>query len=76
MAVQLQGRVAANLEAARRLARLTKPEVAGALGVDVRAITRWEAGTSIPTPANLVALGDLYGFDAGWFWADHGRDAG
>lgn len=49
------------LKAARTMASLTRPDVAGRLGVTEQAISLWERGETVPTLPNLIKLANLYG---------------
>ena len=45
----------------RTRAGMTQEYVAEALGISRQAVSKWEAGASEPTAANLAALARLYG---------------
>jgi len=49
----------------RTRAGMTQEYVAEALGISRQAVSKWEAGASEPTAANLAALAALYGVPEG-----------
>lgn len=48
------------LKERRRALGLSQEKVAEQLGVSRQAVTKWEAGQSVPSPENLLALARLY----------------
>ena len=67
----LTATIGRNITAAREGAQMSKGQLARAVGVDRRAVTRWEQGQHRPTDTNLVLIAELYGRDLGWFYSDH-----
>lgn len=60
-----------NLKRARESAGWTQRKLAILMDVDNQAVSRWERGAVHPGKDNVVRLGDLFGHDPGWFYADH-----
>lgn len=50
-----------NLQALRRLRRMTQEDVAEAIGVSRQAIAKWESGDSLPDIQKAHALAKLFG---------------
>lgn len=59
-----------NVRTARLASGHTQRTLAIALGLDTRAVSRWETGGIIPSSRNLAKLADLLGRDPGWFYTD------
>jgi transcriptional regulator with XRE-family HTH domain len=68
---QIVSVVAQNILAARVDRGYTQRQVAAWLGLDVRAVSRWERSGVIPSPSNLAALATLLGRSPGWFYTNH-----
>lgn len=58
-----------NLKIARKRRGVNKTNLASLVDVDLRSVSSWEAGTAVPTPANLIALGQVLDLPAGFFSA-------
>lgn len=58
-------RFGAVLRQGRESHKLTQATVADLIGVKQSTVSAWETSDAYPTAANLVALADLYGLDAG-----------
>jgi transcriptional regulator with XRE-family HTH domain len=71
--VTLTVTIGRSITVAREAASMSKGELARMMGVDRRAVTRWEAGQHRPTDTNLAAMAELFGRDVGWFFSDHGN---
>jgi transcriptional regulator with XRE-family HTH domain len=41
------------------------------LGLDIRAVNRWERGGIAPSRENLAKLSDLLGHDIAWYYTNH-----
>lgn len=68
--------VGENIKAAREVKKLTQRQVAGALGMDAMAVSRWERGKVLPDPvATMPRLADVLGVEIGWLYTDHERSA-
>ena len=52
------------IRALRREAGMTQRELAEALGVTDKAVSKWESGTADPSTSNLLALAKLFGVSA------------
>ena len=48
------------LQTLRKQKNLTQEELAEALGVSRQAVSKWENGSSEPSPSNLIAIAKLY----------------
>jgi len=48
-------------------------EFAGALGVNRKTVTRWEADKAFPDGASLLALREKFGVDPGWVLTGEGE---
>jgi transcriptional regulator with XRE-family HTH domain len=63
--------VARNIRVARDAKGLTQRELARQVnGVDTLAVSRWERGSSMPSPGNLLALAAALDRAPGWFYSD------
>lgn len=62
--------VSANLVSEMERTGRTIAEVAAALRVGERQITRWRAGQE-PRFASVAALAQLFGREVAWFYTDH-----
>lgn len=60
-----------NIRAARIEAGLTQRVLAHDLGLDIRAVSRWERGGISPSRENLAKLALKLGRDPGWFYTAH-----
>lgn len=60
-----------NITAAREAAKMSKGELARAVGVGRRVVTYWEQGLHRPTDTNLALMAALFGREPGWFYIDH-----
>lgn len=60
-----------NIAHARAAAGHTQRSLAIEMGLDIRAINRWERAGITPRRGHLVKLGELLGRDAGWFYTEH-----
>ncbi|WP_323065215.1 helix-turn-helix transcriptional regulator, partial [Limosilactobacillus reuteri] len=47
----------------RKGAGLTQSELAQKIGVTIQTISRWENGTSIPSPKRIKRMADLFNVD-------------
>lgn len=68
---QIVTTIGRNIRDARLSAGYTQRTLAIALGLDIRAVNRWERGGITPSRDNLVNLSALLGRDPGWFYTDH-----
>jgi transcriptional regulator with XRE-family HTH domain len=58
---------AARFEVARKRRGLTKSELAGRIGVDLRAVTAYERGEYEPSVDTLTQIAGVLDFPIGWF---------
>lgn len=64
--------LARNIAAARKAQGLTQRELAAKVnGVDSLAVSRWERGKAVPTPANFEALSEALSQPLAWFYTEH-----
>lgn len=70
---QLKTIVAANIAAARKDKGFTQRELAGAIGTEGFAVSRWERALVSPSASYLAAMADALGCDIAWFYTDHGK---
>ncbi len=68
---QLVTTIGLNIRQARRSAGLTQRRLAQDLGLDIRAVNRWERGGITPSRGNLAKLAAHLDRDPGWFYTDH-----
>lgn len=71
---QIVTTIGRNVRDARLSAGYTQRTLAIALGLDIRAVNRWERGGITPSRDNLVKLAALLSRDPGWFYTDHATD--
>jgi transcriptional regulator with XRE-family HTH domain len=55
---------------ARKEAGLTQEELAAAMGVTIRAVSHWEAGTREPRGKSLRNLAEATGKPVSWFFEE------
>lgn len=72
---QIVTTLARNILDARLAAGYTQRTLAIEMGLDIRAISRWERGGITPSRENLAKLADLTKRDPGWFYTDHEQAA-
>lgn len=63
--------VAANLRRAIVAEGMTQEELARQIGVSLRQVQKYCAGKADPSGARLIAMADVLGRPAGWFYTDH-----
>lgn len=68
---QIVTTVGRNIARARVACSLTQRALAADLGLDTRAVNRWERGGILPSPANLTKLSERLGRDIAWFYVEH-----
>lgn len=68
---QIVTTVAQNIRHARVSAGMTQRTVAAELGLDIRAVSRWERAGISPSMTNLAKLSDLFGHEIAWFYTEH-----
>jgi len=67
--------VGRNIRDARDAKDWTQRKLAAELGVDIRAVSRWERGGIMPSTKNLMRLAELLDRDPSWFYAERERVA-
>jgi transcriptional regulator with XRE-family HTH domain len=72
---QIVTTIGRNIRSARIAAGLTQRALATKLGLDIRAVNRWERAGIMPSAQNLAKLADELGHDPGWFYTDHAEQA-
>lgn len=68
---QIVTTVAQNIRHARVSADMTQRAVAAELGLDTRAVGRWERAGISPSMTNLAKLSELFGREIAWFYTEH-----
>jgi transcriptional regulator with XRE-family HTH domain len=61
----------ANIRDARLSKGMTQRLLAQRMGLDTRAIGRWERDGISPSPTNLAKLSEILGREIAWFYTDH-----